>query len=288
MSFISKMSLNSKKKLFSFQKMDKYFLMPFSVPIICFSTKFFSEKMKTDGDKINIKDVSTDNAHTFVFLYQIIQSICLILGGLFHFFQRNTMKTEKQKKNEEEKSSEQNNTIEHKNTNNSNSTSNIPNNEADSELYLTIKSVTANYNDQSSIKKEVEKDNYKKVLIIIFMPLLFILYNLSIAYGVKHPQLEKRIYFLFFLTLINIFLFKKQIYRHQILSLLITSIGIIPIFTSFGIYLNVDEYNYLYDLFLFIGSFGYSLFLVSIKYLTHNKGMSVFLLLLYQGCLSFF
>ena len=68
------------------------------------------------------------------------------------------------------------------------------------------------------------------------MPLLFILYNLSIAYGVKHPQLEKRIYFLFFLTLINIFLFKKQIYRHQILSLLITSIGIIPIFTSFGIY----------------------------------------------------
>ena len=76
---------NSKQKLFSFQKMNKYFLMPFSVPIICFTTKFFSETMKTDGGNINIKDVSEDNTHTFVFLYQIIQSICLILGGLFYF-----------------------------------------------------------------------------------------------------------------------------------------------------------------------------------------------------------
>ena len=49
----------------------------------------------------------------------------------------------------------------------------------------------------------------------------------------------------------------------------------------------MDEYNYFYDLFLLIVSFGYSVFLVSIKYLTHNKGISVFLLMLYQGCLSF-
>ena len=31
------------------------------------------------------------------------------------------------------------------------------------------------------------------------MPFLIIAYNLGIAYGVKHPQLEKRVYFLFFI-----------------------------------------------------------------------------------------
>ena len=71
--------------LFSFQRLNKYFFLPFFVPIICFTTKFFSETMKTDGDNKNIKDVKIDETHTFVFLYQIIQSICLILGGLLYF-----------------------------------------------------------------------------------------------------------------------------------------------------------------------------------------------------------
>ena len=81
--------------LFSFQKMNKYFLLPFFVPIICFSTKFFSETMKTDGGDIDIEDVTTDNAHTFVFLYQIIQSICLILGGLLYFYTLYTTRTKR-------------------------------------------------------------------------------------------------------------------------------------------------------------------------------------------------
>ena len=55
------------ERLFSFQKMNKYFLMPFIIPITCFSTKFFSETMKTDDDEINIKNVTEDNIHTFVF-----------------------------------------------------------------------------------------------------------------------------------------------------------------------------------------------------------------------------
>ena len=71
--------------LFSFQRLNKYFFLPFFVPIICFTTKFFSETMKTDGGNKNIKDVTIDETHTFVFLYQIIQSICLILGGLLYF-----------------------------------------------------------------------------------------------------------------------------------------------------------------------------------------------------------
>ena len=275
---------NSKQKLFSFQKMNKYFLMPFSVPIICFTTKFFSETMKTDGGNINIKDVSEDNTHTFVFLYQIIQSICLILGGLFYFIQINIIKTKKTNKNNEGKNIEKKNGV---NPNEINHISISSINDAENESYLNIKSVTRNQSEFNIEKPKKNYDKIKKILIIVFIPLFFILYNLGIAYGVKHPQLEKRIYFLFFFTLINYVLFKKRIFRHQKLSLLIALIGIIPFYISFGLYLDLDEYNYFYDLFLLIGSFCYSVFLVSIKYLTHNKGVSVFLLLFYQGSLSF-
>ena len=119
------------------------------------------------------------------------------------------------------------------------------------------------------------------------MPFLIIAYNLGIAYGVKHPQLEKRVYFLFFITLINVFIFKKQLFKHQKLALFITLIGVIPIYTAFGLYLNTKEYFIFYDILLLIGSFCYSIYLVLIKYLTLNKQMPVFLLLLYQGILCF-
>ena len=85
MEYESKYQKPKKCSQFSFQKMNKYFLLPFFVPIVCFSTKFFSETMKTNDDKIDIKNVTTDNTHTFVFMYQIIQSLCLVLGGLLYF-----------------------------------------------------------------------------------------------------------------------------------------------------------------------------------------------------------
>ena len=332
-----------KLSLFSFQKMNKYFLMPFAVPIICFSTKFFSETMKTDNNNRNIKEVSQDNTHTFVFLYQIIQSLCLFIGGLGHFIFFCSLKEKKpeiEEKNIEE--SEDNKSKENKNGDevddkikdalcsinedfndndanieitdeeesdvdsnaNSNEDFDANSDSFNRETYENTKRVKKNNKkkkkknrDNSSFKYVTRNypDNYtkftkkskKNILIIISMPLLFILYNLGIAYGVKHPQLEKRIYFLFFFTIINVFLFKKEIYSHQKLSLLITAIGIIPIFIAFGLFLDTNSYNIYYDIFLFIGSFGYSLFLVCVKYLTQNKGISVFLLLFYQGIFSF-
>ncbi len=41
--------------------------------------------MKTDGGKKDINDITTDNTHNFVYLYQLIQSLCLIIGGLMYF-----------------------------------------------------------------------------------------------------------------------------------------------------------------------------------------------------------
>ena len=240
---------------FSFQKLNRYFLMPFFVPIICFTTKFFSEAMKLNDREIDIKDVTEDNTHTFVFMYQIIQSICLILGGLTYFISHHKAKRRK-----------------------------------DSGSYNVSYTITKRSLLRSSSEGSIEMENkidIKKNLIIIFMPILIISYNLGIAYGVGYPQLEKRVYFLFFITLINIFIFKKEIYRHQKLALLITAIGIIPIYVSFGLFLKTDEYNIIYDVFLFIGSFCYSVYLVLIKYLTTTKRFAVLRLLLYQGLLCF-
>jgi hypothetical protein len=237
---------NSNKKsvhLFSFQRLNKYFLMPFFIPIICFSTKFFSETMKTDGGNIDIKDVSEDNKYTFMFLYQIIQSICLFLGGLLYFVSVYISKSQRDFHN---------GGLEY------------------SPIFYT-KIIT-----KSDIN--IKKDNKKK-FIIILMPFLLITYNIGIAFGVGYPQLEKRVYFLFFITLINVFIFKKQIYRHQKLSLVITLIGIFPIYLSFGLFLNKELYSIIYDIFLLIGSFCYSVYLILIKYLTLPKRMSIFLLL---------
>jgi hypothetical protein len=254
----------TKTPLFSFQKLNKYFLMPFFVPIICFTTKFFSETMKTDGGDIDIEDVTTDNAHTFVFLYQIIQSLCLFLGGLLYFV---TLYTSRSKRSSKDIDSNYIDTTL----------------KEDDSVYTTEMKLI---NKRKNLQKE-KKSMTGTIIIIIIMPLLFICYNLGIGYGVKHPQLEKRVYFLLFITLFNIFIFKKQIFSHQKLSLVITFIGIIPIYLAFGLYLKKEEYYIKYDILLFIGSFSYSLYLVCIKYITQNKGMSVFLLLLYQGLLSF-
>ena len=257
--------MNFEKKiccyLFSFHRLNKYFLLPFFIPIICFTTKFFSERMKTDDNKINVKDISHDNTITFVFLYQIIQSICLILGGLVFFVTLCKIKSKKYLY--------------------------ISNESGNDSIYSNS---TKSEKIRDKLRRIYLKDNkseVKQVLITIFMPLLFIIYNFGIAFGVGHPQLEKRVYFLFFITLINIFIFKKQIFRHQKFALVITIIGIFPIYLSFGLYLDTESYFIFYDIFLFIGAFCYSVFLVFIKYLTLNKEMSVFLLLFFQGILSF-
>ena len=272
-----------KVKLFSFQKMNKYFLMPFIIPITCFSTKFFSETMKTDDDEINIKDVTEDNTHTFVFLYQLIQSMSLIVSGLFYFIELRHLKKPKQKQNINPNMG--NNILEQKNNNN---------------FINDLKVCMNNSDDESNdCNQEKHEENtgcpkiklfflkHKNIILIATMPILVICYNLAIGYAVGYPQLEKRIYFLFFFTLINILFFKKPIYRHQKLALLITIFGAIFIYISFGLSLNTDNYYILYDIFLFLGSFLFSLYLVSFKYLTFNKSFSLFLLLLYLGILSF-
>ena len=252
------MSSEQKKKepLFSFQKLNKYFLFPFFVPIACFSTKFFNETMKTDEGKKDIKELTQDNIHTFVFLYKIIQGICQMIGGSLYFITHYISRTR-----------------------------------LDSETIETKNSFSVNYSKtiRKFTKRTIskEKKDYKKTLIILLMPLSIMTYNISMAYVVGHQTLEKRIYFFFFVVVLSKIVFKKSIYRHQKFALIISGIGMIPIIITFGLFLKVEEYKIVYDIFIIFGGFGFALFLTLIKYLTLNKRMNVFLLLFYQGIISF-
>jgi hypothetical protein len=183
--------------------------------------------MKTNDDKIDIKNVTTDNTHTFVFMYQIIQSLCLVLGGLLYFITSCKFET----------------------------TEVISRRGSDASSENSDNKILRYLSRNSSIGIN-EKDR-KKPLIVIFMPFLLILYNMSIAYGVKHPQLEKRVYFLIFIILINVFIFKKQLYKHHKLALIITVIGVIPIYTAFGVYIFIFRFLLLFCIFSFYKIFNF-------------------------------
>ena len=235
---------DSQKKecLFSINRMNKYYLLPFLVPLVCYSTKFFSEPMKMKNGEIKyVEQVTEENCHTFVFLYQMINSTSLIFGGLLYFV-----------------------TIIRTKTDNKANIGNI------------IGGRT--FSDNLIIRKKPNR--LLEYSIIIFMSIIITMYNVLKGYGTKHPTLEKRLYFLFFFCLINIFMFKKPIYSHQKFSLGIGFIGMAIIFTVFFFYLDYARYEYIYDVLLFFGSFLYSLYLVETKY------YSPFLLLLLIGTFS--
>jgi hypothetical protein len=229
--------------------MNKYYLLPFLVPLVCYSTKFFSEPMKMNDGKIsNVNDVSLENCHTFVFLYQMINSTSLIFGGLLYFVSIIRTKTD---------------------------------NKANIGVSLTIDS-----NLSENLQPRRKPSRIFNYLIILFMSIIITMYNVLKGYGTKHPTLEKRLYFLFFFCLINVFIFKKQIFSHQKFALGIGAVGMAIIFTIFFVYLKFDTYEYIYDVLLFFGSFLYSLYLVLVKYMSEKKFYSPFLLLLLIGTLS--
>ena len=238
-----------KECLFSFNRMNKYYFFPFLIPIVCFSTKFFSEPMKNDDERIKYaQDITEENNHTFVFLYQMINSISLIFGGLLYFITIIRTKTENK--------------------------ANIGNN-------IFIEHINSNIT-----KQRIKKNKFKEYLIIICMSIIITMYNILKGYETGYKTLEKRLYFLFFFTLINVYIFKKQIFKHQIVSLGLAGIGMAFIFVVFFVYLDFTRYKYIFDILLFLGAFLYSLYLVLVKYMSEKKYYSPFLLLLLIGIFS--
>ena len=247
---INEDDLGQKKECpFSLNKMNKYYLLPFLVPIVCYCTKFCSDPLKNNRGKIsNVNDVSNENLHTYVFLYQMINSTSIIFSGLLYFIS-------------------------------------IIRRQTDNKANIGTLSERSNSSDYSFMAKK-KPNRLLEYSIICFMSLIITLYNVLKGYGTGHKTLEKRLYFLFFFCLINIFLFKKPFYRHQKFSLSIAFVGMVIIFALFFIYLNTSNYDYIYDVLLFFGSFLYSLYLVLVKYMSENKGYSPFLLLFLIGIIS--
>ena len=234
---------------FSLNKMNKYYLLPFLVPIVCYCTKFCSDPLKNNRGKIsNVNDVSNENLHTYVFLYQMINSTSIIFSGLLYFIS-------------------------------------IIRRQTDNKANIGTLSERSNSSDYSFMAKK-KPNRLLEYSIICFMSIIITLYNVLKGYGTGHKTLEKRLYFLFFFCLINIFLFKKPFYRHQKFALAIAFVGMVMIFALFFIYLNKSNYDYIYDVLLFFGSFLYSLYLVLVKYMSENKGYSPFLLLFLIGIIS--
>lgn len=154
---------DSQKKecLFSINRMNKYYLLPFLVPLVCYSTKFFSEPMKMKNGEIKyVENVTEENCHTFVFLYQMINSTSLIFGGLLYFV-----------------------TIIRTKTDNKANIGNI------------IGART--YSDNLIIRKKPNR--LLEFSIIIFMSIIITMYNVLKGYGTKHSTLEKKIIFPIFL-----------------------------------------------------------------------------------------
>ena len=247
---INEDDLGQKKECpFSLNKMNKYYLLPFLVPIVCYCTKFCSDPLKNNRGTIsNVNDVTNENLHTYVFLYQMINSTSIIFSGLLYFIS-------------------------------------IIRRQTDNKANIGTLSERSNSSDYSFMAKK-KPNRLLEYSIICFMSIIITLYNVLKGYGTGHKTLEKRLYFLFFFCLINIFLFKKPFYRHQKFSLSIAFVGMVIIFALFFIYLNKSNYDYIYDVLLFFGSFLYSLYLVLVKYMSENKGYSPFLLLFLIGIIS--
>ena len=228
-----------KECLFSFARINSYYLFPFIAPVFCCLGNVF------------IHEIRDGNAHMkSECLFTVYIDLSYFMGGLLYFISYIETKTEETKDN----------AIVYKERKNSNN------------------SVPLIYNDRL-------RQNYLKILLFLcLISLLITLTSINNLYSYKRNIFEKRLYYIFFIAILSKYILKNKIYKHQILSLIITFIGLIFLFIpNFSVVTKDDIFINVCNI---CAAFCYSLFLVLIKHLTHNYFISPLLCLLYIGFLS--
>ena len=119
-----------------------------------------------DGKITDVREVTTENSHTFTFFYQMINSTNIIFGGLLYFVTKIRTKT-------------------------------------DNKANIGINSTAGRALSDLKLRKRPKR--ILEYSITIFMSIIITMYNVLKGYGIKHSTLEKRLYFLFFFNLITYF-----------------------------------------------------------------------------------
>ena len=146
-------------------------------------------------------------------------------------------------------------------------------------VYKERKTLNLIYNNDKPKKSKV-----KIFLILLFMAFLLTIYITIYSYSNNKNLIEKRLYYLFFISIFSKLILKSEIYRHQILSLSIALIGIILLI--FPASKKIKKNEIIINICNIFSGIFYSLFLVLIKYLTHKYYISPLLCLLLVGCFS--
>lgn len=201
---------------------------------------------------LNLIIIDNDEFEKKQFLLSSFMDITFIGGGLVYFISCIRVKTEQTRENSENKKERK-----------------------ESSSASSIKLI---YNERYKINK------LKVFGILIVISLFLSIFNVCDVYALDKNTFEERLYFLFFISIFSKIILKNNIYSHHILSLFISSIGLILLFIP--IMQVITEDDIFINVCIFIFSIGYSLILVLIKYLMEKYYISPYLMLLFMGTFS--
>jgi hypothetical protein len=227
-----------KECLFSFGKINKYFIFPFLCPIICMICNYLIISI--------IQEFHLENKQFF--LSTFINST-YIGGGLVYFISWIRTKTEE--------------------------TRDIV--QIDSERKSSF--VKYIYNEGG-----IQTDKFKIFLLLLYLSFLLAIFDVVDVYALGKNTFEERLYFLFFIPLFSKLTLKISIFKHQILSIFIGSIGLILLFIP--VILVIEKEDTIINVCMFVSSIGYSNFLVLLKYLMNRFYFSPYLCLFFLGIFS--
>jgi hypothetical protein len=130
----------------------------------------------------------------------------------------------------------------------------------------------------------IQTDKFKIFLLLLYLSFLLAIFDVVDVYALGRNTFEERLYFLFFIPLFSKLTLKISIFKHQILSIFIGSIGLILLFIP--VILVIEKEDTIINVCMFVSSIGYSNFLVLLKYLMNRFYFSPYLCLFFLGIFS--